>query len=180
MMVAYRVMRYFRGARLTFLAKVTSRAIRHLYGADIHWDADVAPGVVLVHGVGLVVSHAARVGPGCILFHHVTLGENVHPDTRETGAPSLGADVHVGPGATLIGPISVGRGTKIMAGVLLTRSVPAQSLVEAPVPVVRPRVSIGRGARALAPGGESTLPVSSSVVITHADVPRRAAQGSSL
>ena len=61
------------------------------------------------------------VGEGCILFHNVTLGEGVDPETRETGAPTLGRDVHVGPGATLLGPIHVGDGTKIMAGAVLTR-----------------------------------------------------------
>jgi serine acetyltransferase len=41
----------------------------------------------------------------------------------------LGRDVHVGPGATIIGPISVGDRTKVMAGAVLTRSVPPDSLV---------------------------------------------------
>jgi hypothetical protein len=67
-----------------------------------------------------------------------------------------------------------------MAGVLLTRSVPAQSLVEAPAPVVRPRVSTGRGAKALAAGDESALSSSSSAAMAHASAPQRAAQGSIL
>ena len=139
MMFAYRVMRFIRAVRLRFVAKIMSRIIRHVYGADIHWDAELAPGVVIVHGVGLVISHAARVGPGCILFQRVTLGENIHPETRQVGAPTLEENVHVGPGATLLGPITIGRGSKISASVVLMRSVPAQSLVECPAPVVRPR-----------------------------------------
>jgi serine acetyltransferase/GT2 family glycosyltransferase len=149
MMFAYRMMRYLRARRRTILTRITARMIRHLYSADIHWDAELAPGVMIVHGVGLVIGHSARVGPRCVLFHHVTLGENIHPETREIGTPTLEADVHVGPGATLLGPITVGEGTKITAGALLMQSVPPQSLVESPAPSVRPRSGTGRLARAL-------------------------------
>jgi len=95
---------------------------------------NIAPGVMLVDGFGLAISHAAKVGPACILFQNVTLGMGTDPETRQIGAPTLEASVHVGPGATLVGPITVGAGSKIMAGVTLTRSVPARSVVSAPEP----------------------------------------------
>ncbi len=139
MMVAYRIMRLFRSLRLGIFAKLTSRMIRHLYAADIHWDAQLAPGVIIVHGVGLVLSHAARVGTGCILFQHVTLGESIHPTRREVGGPTLEEDVHVGPGATLLGPITLGRGSKVAAGAFVMQDVPPNSIVESASAIVRPR-----------------------------------------
>jgi len=129
MSAAVRVMHLFRDAGVPLLPQVTCRLIRHLYGAEIHWNADIAPGISIVHGNGLVISHAATVGERCILFHNVTLGEGIDPKTREVGAPTLEADVHIGPGATLVGPITVGKGTKIMAGAVLAESVPPRSLV---------------------------------------------------
>ncbi len=140
---AYRLMRFFRDAGVPLGAKVTSRLIRHLYGSDLHWDATLAPGVVFVHGMGLAVSSAAKVGPGCILSQNVTLGMGVDPVTRQQGAPTLEANVHVGPGATLLGPITIGEGSKIMAGAVVTRSVPPGSLVEPPAPKVSPRKGAG-------------------------------------
>jgi serine O-acetyltransferase len=131
-MVAYRVMRLLRQLRLGLLAKVQSRLMRHVYGADIHWDAELAPGVVIVHGVGLVISHAARVGPGCILFQHVTLGESIHPVSRRVGGPTLEARVHVAPGAVLLGPIVIGHDSKIAANAVVTESIPAHSVVQSP------------------------------------------------
>jgi serine acetyltransferase/GT2 family glycosyltransferase len=128
-MTWYRVMRFFEKCRVPLAPQVLSRLIRHLFGADLHWKARIAPGVSVVHGVGLVVSHAAEVGPGCILFHNVTLGEARDATSGRVGAPRLGSDVHVGPGATLIGPIDIGPGTKIMAGSVLDHSVPAGSIV---------------------------------------------------
>ena len=141
MMASVRLMQSLDSAKVPLLPQVLSRLIRHVYGAEIHWRAEISPGVSLIHGTGLVVSHAARVGPGCILFQNVTLGEGLHPETRKVGAPSLGLDVHVGPGATLIGPIEIGDRTKIMAGAVVTRSVPADSLVRPAEPVVTPRKS---------------------------------------
>ena len=139
MMAAYRVMRLLRALHLTTLAKIASRVIRHLYAAELHWDADLAPGVVLVHGTGLVVGHGARVGPGCILFQHVTLGESMHPDGHAIGTPVLEADVHVGPGSALLGPITIGRGTKVTANALVMRSVSPMSIVETAPVTVRSR-----------------------------------------
>jgi serine acetyltransferase len=146
LMIAYRVMRFFRSAGLALGAQFMSRTIRHAFASDVHWDADLEPGIMVVHGFGLAISYAARARNGCILFQNVTLGYGPDPETKQAGAPLLERNVHVGIGATLYGPIVVGEGTKIMAGCVLSRSVPPRSIVEAPIPrvgerspVVRPR-----------------------------------------
>jgi serine O-acetyltransferase len=139
MMIAMRAMALVRDARLPLLPQVASRLIRHAYGAEVHWNTTLRDGIAIVHGTGLVLSHRAVIGEGCILFHNVTLGEGLDPETKETGAPTLGRDVHVGPGATLLGPIHVGDGTKIAAGAVLMRSVPAGSLVRPAEAVVTER-----------------------------------------
>jgi serine acetyltransferase/GT2 family glycosyltransferase len=139
LMIAYRVMRFFRQAGLGLGAQFMSRSIRHAFASDIHWDAELEPGIVIVHGFGLAVSYAAKVRAGCILFQNVTLGYGNDPDTKAGGAPLLEQSVHVGIGATLYGPIVVGEASKIMAGCVLSRSVPARSIVEAPVPQVAAR-----------------------------------------
>jgi serine O-acetyltransferase len=141
MMAAYRLMRACRALRLTPLAMILSRLIRHLYGAEMHWEAELAPGVVIVHGTALVLSREARVGSGCILFQSVTLGVSIDPVSRRVGGPTLGPDVHVGPGAALLGPIVVGAGSKIMANAVLMASVPPGSLVEVAAPTIRSRAT---------------------------------------
>ena len=146
MMVAYRSMRLCAALGVPLAPRIISRLMRHLYGADIHWQAELEPGVTLVHGMGLCISGSARVGAGAILFQGVTLGESIDPQTRLAGAPRLGPDVHVGPGATLVGPISVGAGSKIAAGCVVTRSIPAGSLVQSGPPMVSPRRAPGHEA----------------------------------
>jgi serine O-acetyltransferase len=100
--------------------------------------------VVIVHGFGLAINGGAYVSRGCILFQHVTLGRSVHPDTRETGAPRLEANVHVGVGATLVGPITIGQRSKLAPGVTVTRDVPEESIVEAMGVNVRSRKSAAK------------------------------------
>ncbi|HEY2031709.1 MAG TPA: glycosyltransferase [Myxococcales bacterium] len=141
MCLAYRMMWFFQHARFPLFARMSSRMMRHLYGCDIHFEAELEAGVVFVHGMGICISSQARVGPGCILTQNVTLGTSIDPQSRVSGAPHLERDVHVGGGASLLGPITVGAGSKIMPNVVLTRSVPAGSIVEAPEPRVRPRLS---------------------------------------
>ncbi|MDB4940915.1 MAG: Serine acetyltransferase [Labilithrix sp.] len=139
LMIAYRVMRFFRDSGLMLGAQFMSRLIRHGFSSDIHWDAELAPGVVVVHGFGLAISYAAKVDSGAILYQNVTLGYGLDPDTKEPGAPTIEKNVHIGLGAALSGPITIGEGTKIMANCVVRRSVPARSIVEAPIPNIAAR-----------------------------------------
>ena len=139
MMTAIRFMSFFRDSGHPLLARIVSRLIRHLYASDVHWDATWGPGTALIHGFGLAISNDARIGPECIIFQNVCLGMGIDAESRVSGAPTLARGVHVGPGATLLGPITIGEGSKIMAGAVLTHSVPPWSLVETPSSIVRPR-----------------------------------------
>jgi serine O-acetyltransferase len=135
MMVAVRGMQLLRDAHVPLGPQIASRMIRYVYGAEIHWDATIAPGTNIIHGNGLVIGSAVTIGEGCVLLHNVTLGAAFDPVTGLNVGPTLGKNVHVGPGATILGKITVGDGTKIMAGAVLDRSVPPGSLVM-PAPAV--------------------------------------------
>jgi serine O-acetyltransferase len=146
-MAAYRLMRFFAAVDARLASRITSRMIRHLYGSDIHWEADIAPGVMVVHGMGMAISHSARVGRSVLLFQHCTLGEGRHPDTKEVGAPNVEDGAVVGAGAVVVGPITIGARSKIMPGCVVVRSVPPDCLVESPQAIVRPRRSEQNGRR---------------------------------
>lgn len=139
LLIGYRTMRalYTNGHGLG--AKFVSRLLRHVYGSDLHWESELAPGIVIVHGFGLAIAPGVRVAPGCILFQHVTLGRGLDPETKQAGVPTLEENVHVGVGATLVGPLTVGTKSKIGPGAAVIRSVPANSVVESPAPTVRAR-----------------------------------------
>lgn len=152
MMTACRVMRLAREAGSPLAAKVTARLIRLVYGADIHWEARFADGVIINHGMGLAINHGVRIGKGVILSHNVTLGEGIDRVTRVVGQPTIEEDVHIGAGATLAGPITIGARSKIGPGAVVLSSVPPDSVVEAPAPQVRSRTRSGAVGPASAPG----------------------------
>jgi serine O-acetyltransferase len=139
MLAACRVMRFCADAGIPLAPQVVSRMIRHLYGSDIHWEAEFEPGVVLVHGMGLAISRAARIARGAILSQNVTLGMGIDPESRATGAPALERDVHIGAGSTLVGPITVGARSKVTSNSFVRTSVRPDSLVESPVPTISAR-----------------------------------------
>lgn len=120
-------------------AMIVSRMIRHVYGAEMHWAADVEAGVVLVHGNGLVISREARVGRGCVLSQNVTLGISAGDEPGTSGAPRLDDNVHVGPGAVLAGPITIGRDSKIAPNATVLESVGERSVVRPSEPVITSR-----------------------------------------
>jgi len=117
-MVAVRLMHFFRDAGMTPLAMVASRLIRHMYGSDIHWDARFEPGVQIVHGMGLAISPKASVGKDCIIFQNVTLGESGN------GAPRSAATSTSDPVRRSSDPSRSATTRKIMATCVVRENVP--------------------------------------------------------
>jgi serine acetyltransferase len=160
MTVVIRIMQLMNDLGVPLGGAIVSRLIRHLYGAEIHWEAHIEPGITIVHGNGLVISHGASVGSGCLLFQGVTLGESMDPVTKVHGAPSLGRNVHVMPNAVLIGPITVGENSKIQANVTLTRSVPVGTSVRGANPEFVMRDAIAQtGGPDLASSEAAVVPI---------------------
>ena len=62
------------------------------------------------------------------------------PALRGITAPTIGRNVHIGPNAVVLGPVTVGEGTKIMANVTVLGSVPADSVVRSTPPVITDRL----------------------------------------
>ena len=73
----------------------------------------------LPHGLnGIIVSHNAKIGKNCTIFHQVTIGEG------NGGAPTIGDNVLIGAGAKIVGGIRIGNDVKIGAGCVVYRDVP--------------------------------------------------------
>lgn len=101
-------------------------------GMDLSWQSDIAPGLAVTHGWGLVVSPGATIGRNCTLFHGVTLGrgDRIGPDgSRLSGFPVLEDDVWVGPHAIVVGGIRVGKGCRILGGAFVSTDIPPYALV---------------------------------------------------
>lgn len=88
-------------------------------GADVPLNSQIGGGLLMPHPNGIVIHPGAQIGPNCLLFQQVTIGET------SGGVPHLGGHVDVGAGAKLIGKITIGDHAKIGANAVVTIDVPA-------------------------------------------------------
>ena len=124
-----------RGAPIaTKLAVLRHRFWSVVTGADIPLNCKIGGGLLIPHPNGIVIHPGAEIGPNCLLFQQVTIGD-AHGDV-----PKLGGHVDVGAGAKLIGGITIGNHAVIGANSVVTSDVPAgATAVGVPARIVRPR-----------------------------------------
>ena len=105
-------------------------------GIDIHPGAQIDAGFFIDHGTGVVIGETAVIGERVRLYQAVTLGARSFPaDDKGTlikgrlRHPIVEDDVVIYAGATILGRITVGRGSTIGGSVWLTHSVPPNSQI---------------------------------------------------
>ena len=131
-LVLYRVSHALWRRGVPLLPLMLTRLCQHFYAVDIAYEARLGPGIVIVHGFGLVVGNQTRIEGQCILFHGVTLGDRgsewVGSDVPD-GHPTVGPGCIFGAGAKVLGPIQVGANCVVGANAVVLRDVPADSVV---------------------------------------------------
>jgi len=107
--------------------RVVSAAVRMLTSVDIHPGATIGPGLFIDHATGVVIGETAVVGTDVTLYQGVTLGGTSLERGRRH--PTIGDRVTVGAGAKVLGPVTVGAGSRIGANAVVVRDVPPDSVV---------------------------------------------------
>ncbi len=134
--ICYRLANFLHRLGATFLARLISDIAHSRTGIDIHPGADIGPSFFIDHGTGVVIGETVIIGERVRLYQAVTLGAKSFP-ADETGAlikgsprhPIVEDDVVIYAGATVLGRITIGRGSTIGGNVWLTKSVPAGSQI---------------------------------------------------
>lgn len=121
----HRLAHFLYKINLKFIARLISQLVRFFTGIEIHPGATIGKGLLIDHGMGVVIGETAVVGDNCTIYQGVTLGGT----GKEKGKrhPTLGNNVMVGSGAKILGPFSVGDNSKIAAGAVVLNAVPADS-----------------------------------------------------
>ena len=109
------------------VARLISTATRAVTGVEIHPGAEIGRRFFIDHGMGVVIGETAQIGDDVLMYHQVTLGGRSRG--RFKRHPTIGNNVLLGAGAKIIGPITIGDGTKIGANALVVKDVPPNSVV---------------------------------------------------
>jgi serine O-acetyltransferase len=130
-MMHHRIAHELHTLGVPFIARVISELGRAETGIDIHPGAAIGKGFFIDHGTGVVVGETAVIGENVRLYQHVTLGAK-KLDNVPKGLPRhpiVEDNVVIYAGATVLGRITVGRGSVVGGGVWVTQDLPPGSFV---------------------------------------------------
>jgi serine O-acetyltransferase len=135
-LTVYRLSHFMWNAGIPLIPRIMSELVHSQTGIDIHPGAKIAPYCSIDHGTGLIIGETTVIGEHANLFHNVTLGaKEVTPEYRgQKRHPTIGSNVIIYPGATILGDIHVGDNTVIGGNVFLLESCPANSKIFAKPP----------------------------------------------
>lgn len=100
--------------------------VQALWGIEIPRSAKVGPGLYIGHYGGITVSSVAVIGRDCNLSQNITIGISGAGPKR--GAPTIGDNVYIAPGARLFGKISIGNNVKIGANAVIHKDLPDNAI----------------------------------------------------
>lgn len=104
---------------------------QQLAAVDLSWRTRIDSGFHLNHGWGTVISSGAVIGKNVTIFHGVTIGQKDHIscDRRVTTYPRIEDEAWIGPHTVIIGGVSIGNGSRIAPGTIVTADVEPYSIV---------------------------------------------------
>jgi len=132
--VYYRLARALHLLGAPLIARLISNIAHSKTGIDIHPGAEIGRSFFIDHGTGVVIGETAIIGQRVRLYQAVTLGA-IRFAVDDNGSlvkgiarhPIVEDDVVVYAGATILGRVTIGRGSTIGGNVWLTQSVPPKS-----------------------------------------------------
>ena len=126
-MLRYRVAHKLYLKKHYFLARWISQKAARKTGIEIHPGATIGKGLFIDHGSGVIIGETAIIGDNVTLYQGVTLGGT----GKETGKrhPTLEENVMVSAGANILGSFTIGENSKIGAGSVVLKPVPANCTV---------------------------------------------------
>jgi serine O-acetyltransferase len=123
----HRLAHWLYANKLFLFARMVSQCNRALTLIEIHPGARLGRGVFIDHGAGVVIGETAVIGDGCTIYHGVTLGGVSRKPVKRH--PTIGNDVILGAGATILGPVIIGNGAKIAPGAVIIEDIPEGATV---------------------------------------------------
>ena len=135
-LAAHRISHFLWRHHLKLLARMHSQFWRFWTHIEIHPGAEIAHGVFIDHGSGLVIGETAIVEKDVKLYHGVTLGGTGKDKGKRH--PTIRQGALISAHSQLLGPIEVGENAKVGASAVVVTDVPPEvTVVGIPAKVVR-------------------------------------------
>ena len=135
-LAAHRISHFLWRHHLKLLARMHSQFWRFWTQIEIHPGAEIAHGVFIDHGSGLVIGETAIVEKDVKLYHGVTLGGTGKDKGKRH--PTIRQGALISAHSQLLGPIEVGENAKVGARAVVVTDVPPEvTVVGIPAKVVR-------------------------------------------
>ena len=160
----HRIANFFSIAKFHLIARIISQFSRFLTGIEIHPNAKIGKNLFIDHGMGVVIGETSDIGDNVTIYHMATLGgiaPSINSDDQRNikRHPTLQENVVVGSGAQILGPVVVGKNSKIGANAVVTKDVPENAVM-----VGIPAKNVGTASEefkpyGVAPGGDTKLDV---------------------
>jgi serine O-acetyltransferase len=126
-LLAHRVAHALYTAGVPLVPRMLAAISRSLTGIEIHPAAKIGMSFFIDHGMGVVIGETAEIGDNVTLYQGVTLGGTGFATGKRH--PTIEDNVTIGSGAKLLGPITVGHGSKIGANTVVIHDIPPNSTV---------------------------------------------------
>lgn len=125
--LAHMISHFLYKKNLLFLARLISQIARFLTAIEIHPGATLGAGILIDHGMGVVIGETAELGDRITIYHGTTLGGT----EKEKGKrhPTVGDNVVIGAGSKVLGNIKIGSNSKIGANSVVLDDVPEGATV---------------------------------------------------
>jgi serine O-acetyltransferase len=126
-LLVHRVAHGLHEAGLPLLPRSLATSSRAMTGIEIHPSAVIGDSFFVDHGMGVVIGETAEIGDNVTLYQGVTLGGTGFATGKRH--PTVQDNVTIGSGAKLLGPITIGHGSKIGANSVVIHDIQANSTV---------------------------------------------------
>lgn len=137
----HRISHYLWKKNFHLTARTIAQISRFLTGIEIHPAAKIGSGFMIDHGMGVVIGETAEIGNNVTMYHDVTLGGTTVFDSKgkicTKRHPTIKDNVIIGAGAQVLGPITIGKNSKIGANAIVTKDVfPNTTVVSFPAHII--------------------------------------------
>lgn len=130
-----------RRLRIPLLPTILYAMNRGLFGVVLPPETQIGRGVKFAYlGLGTVVHRRAVIGDDVMVGSNVTIGGR----SGYEQLPVIEADVYIGTGARILGPVRIGRNAVIGANAVVLQDVPANSVAAGvPARIIRENIAAG-------------------------------------